>query len=113
MHRPKARRSAGNPEHLPQRRTASFNVRSIARKSAIFAFSSARWIWRDRAHQRKRFRHQPQTALPTHRDVSGIWRPVIEMLDELCRPLANAVMEFLAEEGPGRARIGNIFSFVA
>ncbi len=44
--------------------------------------------------------------LPTHRDVSGIWRPVIEMPDELCGPLANAVMEFLAEEGLAERGLG-------
>ena len=37
--------------------------------------------------------------LPTHRDVNGAWRPVVEMPEELLRPLVNAVMEFLAEEG--------------
>ena len=37
--------------------------------------------------------------LPTHRDVNGAWRPVVEMPEELLRPLGNAVMEFLAEEG--------------
>ena len=38
-------------------------------------------------------------CLPTHRDVNGAWRPVVEMPEELLRPLSNAVMEFLAEEG--------------
>ena len=37
--------------------------------------------------------------LPTLRDVNGAWRPVVEMPEELLRPLGNAVMEFLAEEG--------------
>ena len=37
--------------------------------------------------------------LPTHRDVNGAWRPVVEMPEELLRPLGSAVMEFLAEEG--------------
>ena len=37
--------------------------------------------------------------LPTHRDVNGAWRPVVEMPEELLRPLSNAVLEFLTEEG--------------
>ena len=37
--------------------------------------------------------------LPTQSDVNGAWRPVVEMPDELLRPLGNAVREFLAEEG--------------
>jgi hypothetical protein len=37
--------------------------------------------------------------LPTLRDVNGAWRLVVEMPEELLRPLGNAVMEFLAEEG--------------
>ena len=44
--------------------------------------------------------------LPTHRDVTGIWRPVIEMPEELSTPLANAVMEFLAEEGLAKRGLG-------
>jgi hypothetical protein len=44
--------------------------------------------------------------LPTHRDVTGIWRPVIEMPEELRAPLADAVMEFLAEEGLTEHRSG-------
>ena len=42
--------------------------------------------------------------LPTHRDVNGAWRPVVEMPEELLRPLGNAVMEFLAEEGLAERR---------
>ena len=38
-------------------------------------------------------------CLPTQSDVNGAWRPVVEMPDELLRPLGNAVREFLAEEG--------------
>jgi hypothetical protein len=37
--------------------------------------------------------------LPTHRDINGLWKPVIEMPEELLSPLKNAVLEFLAEEG--------------
>jgi hypothetical protein len=43
-------------------------------------------------------------CLPTHRDVNGAWRPVVEMPEELLRPLGNAVMEFLAEEGLAKRR---------
>jgi hypothetical protein len=46
--------------------------------------------------------------LPTHRDVNGAWRPVVEMPEELLRPLGNAVLEFLAEEGPAERRSANI-----
>jgi DNA-binding cell septation regulator SpoVG len=46
--------------------------------------------------------------LPTHRDVNGAWRPVVEMPEELLRPLGNAVMEFLAEEGLAERRSANI-----
>jgi hypothetical protein len=42
--------------------------------------------------------------LPTHRDVNGAWRPVVEMPEELLRPLANAVLEFLAEEGLAKCK---------
>jgi DNA-binding cell septation regulator SpoVG len=38
-------------------------------------------------------------SLPTHRDVNGAWRPVVEMPEELLWPLGSAVKEFLAEEG--------------
>ena len=48
------------------------------------------------------------TRLPTHRDVNGAWRPVVEMPEELLRPLGNAVMEFLAEEGLAERRSANI-----
>ena len=46
--------------------------------------------------------------LPTHRDVNGAWRPVVEMPEELLRPLGNAVMEFLVEEGLAERRSANI-----
>jgi hypothetical protein len=42
--------------------------------------------------------------LPTHRVISGIWRPVIEMPEELRAPLANALMEFLAEGSSAERR---------
>jgi stage V sporulation protein G len=44
--------------------------------------------------------------LPTLRDVTGNWRPVIEMPEELRAPLGNAVMEFLSEEGLAKRRAG-------
>jgi DNA-binding cell septation regulator SpoVG len=43
-------------------------------------------------------------CLPTHRDVNGAWKPVVEMPEELLRPLGNAVMEFIAEEGLAKRR---------
>ena len=43
-------------------------------------------------------------SLPTHRDVNGAWRPVVEMPEEVLWPLGNAVMEFLAEEGLGERK---------
>ena len=46
--------------------------------------------------------------LPTLRDVNGAWRPVVEMPEELLRPLRNAVMEFLAEEGLAERKSANI-----
>ena len=49
--------------------------------------------------QIRRTRGSLTVHLPTHRDVTGVWRPVIEMPEELLAPLANAVMEFLGEEG--------------
>lgn len=49
--------------------------------------------------QIRRDRGSLTVHLPTHRDVCGIWRPVVEMPEELLAPLANAVMEFLEEEG--------------
>jgi hypothetical protein len=36
--------------------------------------------------------------LPTLRDVNGAWKPVVEMPEELRRPLSDAVMEFLADK---------------
>ena len=47
-------------------------------------------------------------SLPTPRDVNGAWKPVVEMPEELLRPLGNAVMEFLAEEGLAERRSANI-----
>ena len=47
-------------------------------------------------------------SLPTLRDVNGSWRPVVEMPEELLRPLGNAVMEFLAEEGLAERKSANI-----
>ncbi|HEY6457415.1 MAG TPA: hypothetical protein VIY90_19230 [Steroidobacteraceae bacterium] len=46
--------------------------------------------------------------LPTHRDVNGAWRPVVEMPEELLQPLSNAVMEFLTEEGLAERRTARI-----
>ena len=48
------------------------------------------------------------TRLPTHRDTNGAWRPVVEMPEELLRPLGEAVMEFLAEEGLAERRSARI-----
>jgi hypothetical protein len=36
--------------------------------------------------------------LPTVRDLDGVWRPAICLPDEVCAPLADAVLVFL---GPG------------
>jgi hypothetical protein len=43
--------------------------------------------------------------LPTHRDVNGAWKPVVEMPEELCEPLSDAVMGFLVDEGMARQRL--------
>jgi DNA-binding cell septation regulator SpoVG len=42
--------------------------------------------------------------LPTHRDINGAWKPVVEMPEELRGPLSDAVMEFLVDEGMARRR---------
>jgi hypothetical protein len=42
--------------------------------------------------------------LPTLRDVNGAWKPVVEMPEELRRPLSDAVMEFLVDEGMAKRR---------
>jgi hypothetical protein len=47
-------------------------------------------------------------SLPTHREGNGAWRPVVEKPEELLRPLGNAVMEFLAEEGLAERKSANI-----
>jgi DNA-binding cell septation regulator SpoVG len=42
--------------------------------------------------------------LPTHRDVNGAWKPVVEMPEELREPLSDAVMGFLVDEGMAKPR---------
>jgi DNA-binding cell septation regulator SpoVG len=42
--------------------------------------------------------------LPTHRDVNGAWKPVVEMPEELREPLSDAVMEFLVDEGMAKRK---------
>jgi hypothetical protein len=42
--------------------------------------------------------------LPTYRDVSGLGKPAVVMPEELRKPLVDAVLEFLAEEGAVRRR---------
>ena len=42
--------------------------------------------------------------LPTHRDVNGAWKPVVEMPEELRGPLSDAVMGFLVDEGIAKPR---------
>ena len=42
--------------------------------------------------------------LPTVKDASGVWRPAIRLPQELYDPLADAVMEFLVDEGLARRR---------
>lgn len=42
--------------------------------------------------------------LPTHRDVNGAWKPVVEMPEELRGPLSDAVMGFLVDEGMAKPR---------
>jgi hypothetical protein len=40
--------------------------------------------------------------LPTHRDVNGAWKPVVEMPDR--GPLSDVVMGFLVDEGMAKPR---------
>ena len=42
--------------------------------------------------------------LPTFKDADGAWRPAIGLPDEVCRPLADAVLAFLVEEGLAKRR---------
>ena len=42
--------------------------------------------------------------LPTHRDVNGAWKPVVEMPEELRLPLSDAVMGFLVDEGMAKPK---------
>jgi hypothetical protein len=42
--------------------------------------------------------------LPTHRDVNGAWKPVVEMPEELRGPLSDVVMGFLVDEGMAKPR---------
>ena len=42
--------------------------------------------------------------LPTYRDINGLAKPAIVMPEELRKPLVDAVLEFLAEEGAVRRR---------
>ena len=42
--------------------------------------------------------------LPTYRDVNGLAKPAVVMPEELRKPLTDAVLEFLAEEGAIRRR---------
>jgi DNA-binding cell septation regulator SpoVG len=42
--------------------------------------------------------------LPTHRDVNGAWKPVVEMPEELRGPLSDAVMGFLVDEGMAKPK---------
>ncbi len=40
--------------------------------------------------------------LPTYKDSNGTWQPAITMPEELRGPLADAVLQFLVEEGLAR-----------
>ena len=42
--------------------------------------------------------------LPTHRDVNGAWKLVVEMPEGLREPLSDAVMGFLVDEGMAKPR---------
>ena len=46
--------------------------------------------------------------LPTYRDTDGRARPAVVMPEELRKPLVDAVMEFLAEEGASGAQISGL-----
>ena len=37
--------------------------------------------------------------LPTYKDVDGTWKPAIRLPDELCKPLGDAVLDFLVDQG--------------
>jgi hypothetical protein len=43
-------------------------------------------------------------TLPAYRDTDGQWRPAIEIPEELRKPLFDAVMEFLVDEGLAQRR---------
>ena len=43
-------------------------------------------------------------ALPTFKDHGGAWRPAVRLPDEVRRPLGDAVLAFLLEEGIARWR---------
>jgi stage V sporulation protein G len=43
-------------------------------------------------------------ALPTFKDADGSWKPALQMPDEVRRPLAEAVLAFLMEEGLAQPR---------
>ena len=47
---------------------------------------------------------QTSVRLPTFKDSGGTWRPAIRLPDEVCRPLAEAVLAFLVEEGLAKHR---------
>ena len=44
--------------------------------------------------------------LPTYRDLNGLAKPAVVMPEELRKPLVDAVLEFLAEEGAVRRQYG-------
>ncbi len=42
--------------------------------------------------------------LPTFKDADGAWRPAVRLPPELAAPIANAVLNFLVEEGLAKPR---------
>ena len=54
--------------------------------------------------------HGLAVFLPTQRDFRGVWKPVVDMPQELLEPLSNSVMDFLAEEGLVQRRQAKLFS---
>jgi hypothetical protein len=46
--------------------------------------------------------------LRTFRDVNGLAKPAVVIAEELREPLVDAVLEFLAEEGPVRRKLSDL-----
>ena len=52
---------------------------------------------------------QTSIRLPTYKNAAGLWRPAIRLPAETHGPLADAVLEFLIEEGLARRKFEPAF----